>query len=201
MADWSVIVVFDRYWMMEGDKPVVVAQWYGHIDHDLLAWKAAQVAAYYNNALLVIESNTLETKDPERQVDGDQSNFILNQIKDAYDNLYERKQSEDAIIEGLPRKYGFHTNVATKPMVISTLVKVIREALYVERDERCIYEYLQYERKPNGAFGAISGKHDDLLMTRAIGLHICYHEMELPKRIIRTINTKRRNTAVGAATL
>lgn len=201
MADWSVIVVFDRYWMMEGDKPVVVAQWYGHIDHDLLAWKAAQVAAYYNNALLVIESNTLETKDPERQVDGDQSNFILNQIKDAYDNLYERKQSEDAIIEGLPRKYGFHTNVATKPMVISTLVKVIREALYVERDERCIYEYLQYERKPNGAFGAISGKHDDLLMTRAIGLHICYHEMELPKRIIRTINRKRRKTAVGAATL
>ena len=201
MADWSVIVVFDRYWMMEGDKPVVVAQWYGHIDHDLLAWKAAQVSAYYNNALLVIESNTLETKDPERQVDGDQSNFILNQIKDAYDNLYERKQSEDAIIEGLPRKYGFHTNVATKPMVISTLVKVIREALYVERDERCIYEYLQYERKPNGAFGAISGKHDDLLMTRAIGLHICYHEMELPKRIIRTINRKRRKTAVGAATL
>ena len=33
-ADWSVIVVFDRYWMMEGDKPCVVAQWYGHIDID-----------------------------------------------------------------------------------------------------------------------------------------------------------------------
>lgn len=200
-ADWSVIVVFDRYWMMEGDKPVVVAQWYGHIDHDLLAWKAAQIAAYYNNALLVIESNTLETKDQERQVDGDQSNFILNQIKDVYENLYARKQSEADIIEGLPRKYGFHTNVATKPMVISTLIKVVREQLYVERDMRCLNEYLQYERKQNGAFGAISGKHDDLLMTRAIGLHICFYEMPLPKRVNNSLRRRKRKTAVGAATM
>lgn len=200
-ADWSVIVVFDRYWMMEGDKPVVVAQWYGHIDHDMLAWKAAQIAAYYNNAYLVIESNTLETKDPDRDVDGDQSNFILNQIKGVYENLYARKQSESDILEGLPRKYGFHTNVATKPMVISTLVKVIREQLYVERDIRCIDEYLQYEKKKNGAFGAIDGAHDDLLMTRAIGLHICFFEMEPPKRIRRTMHRKIKRKAVGAATL
>lgn len=200
-ADWSVIVVFDRYWMMEGDNPVVVAQWYGHIDHDMLAWKAAQIAAYYNNAYLVIESNTLETKDPDRDVDGDQSNFILNQIKGVYENLYARKQSESDILEGLPRKYGFHTNVATKPMVISTLVKVIREQLYVERDIRCLDEYLQYEKKQNGAFGAIDGAHDDLLMTRAIGLHICFFEMEPPKRIRRTMHRKIKRKAVGAATL
>ena len=66
-ADWSVIVVFDRLNQMEGGKPVVVAQWYGHIDMDMLAWKAAQIAAFYDNALLVIESNTLETHDKERQ--------------------------------------------------------------------------------------------------------------------------------------
>lgn len=180
-ADWSVICVIDRYWMMEGDKPEVVAQWYGHIDMDLLAWKAAQIAKFYDDALLVIESNTLETKDRDRVLEGgDQSEFILNQIKDVYDNLYARKQSEADIREGLPRKYGFHTNVATKPMVISVLVQVIREQLYVEHDERCLDEYLTYERKQNGAYGAIIGKHDDLLMTRAIGLHICFNEMEPP---------------------
>ena len=168
-ADWSVIVVFDRLFMNDGGKPTVVAQWYGHIDIDLLAWKAAQIAAFYDNSMLVIESNTLETHDKERQVDGDQSQFILNQIKDVYPNLYARQQSEEAIREGLPVNYGFHTNIATKPMVISTLVKVIRESLYVERDARCLDEYLCYEKKPNGAFGAIIGKHDDLLMTRAIG--------------------------------
>lgn len=201
-ADWSVIVVFDRLYMMDGDKPVVVAQWYGHIDIDLLSWKAAQIAAYYDNALLVIESNTLETHDKERIVDGDQSQFILNQIKDVYDNLYARKQSEEDIREGAPRRYGFHTNVSTKPMIISTLVKVIRESMYVERDERCLDEYKTYERKQNGAFGAIEGKHDDLLMTRAIGLHICFFEMETPKAAKRhssIVGVQR--TAVSAATI
>lgn len=194
-ADWSVIVVFDRLSMIDGSEPPsVVAQWYGHCDIDRLAWRAAQIAAYYNNSLLVIESNTLETHDKERQVEGgDQSQYILNQISDIYPNLYARKQSEDEIREGAPRKYGFHTNVATKPMIISTLVKVIRERLYIERDKRCLDEYDTYERKPNGAYGAIVGKHDDLLMTRAIGLHICYREMEMPEFVPITNRTLRKD--------
>lgn len=200
-ADWSVIVVFDRLFMMDGDKPSVVAQWYGHIDMDRLAWKAAQIAAYYDNALLVIESNTLETHDPERQVDGDQSHYILNQIKNVYDNLYARRQSEEEIREGAPRKYGFHTNTATKPLIISTLVKVVRDHLYTERDERCLDEFLTYERKQNGAYGAIVGRHDDLLMTRAIGLHICFREMELPKIVTRNQLYVKKRKAVSAATI
>ncbi len=179
-ADWSVVVVFDRFAMLDGGKPCVVAQWYGHIDIDLLAWKAAQIAAFYDNSLLVIESNTLETHDRERDVDGDQSHYVLNQIKDVYSNLYARRQSEEDIRQGIPRKYGFHTNVATKPMIISNLIKVVREAMYVERDQRCLNEMLVYEKKQNGSFGAVQGEHDDLVMTRAIGLHICFNEMELP---------------------
>lgn len=201
-ADWSVIVVFDRLFMADGGKPVVVAQWYGHCDIDLLAWKAAQIAAFYDNSLLVIESNTLETHDKERDVDGDQSQFILNQIKHIYPNLYARKQSEEDILAGLPTKYGFHTNVATKPMVISTLVKAIRENAYIERDRRCLDEYLVYEKKPNGAFGAVVGKHDDLLMTRAIGLHVCFYEMELPKFVKREQRlVMKKKKAVSAATI
>lgn len=201
-ADFSVILVLDRLFQADGGKPVVVAQWYGHTDIDLLAWKAAQIAAFYDNSLLVIESNTLETHDRERHVEGDQSQFILNQIKDVYPNLYARKQSEEDIREGLPKKYGFHTNVATKPMIISTLVKVVRESLYTERDERCLDEYLCYERKPNGAYGAIQGKHDDLLMTRAIGLHICLFEMDVPKFVPRITGYKpKRQRAVSAATI
>lgn len=201
-ADYSVILVIDRLFMADGGKPTVVAQWYGHIDIDLLAWKSAQIAAFYDNSLLVIESNTLETHDRERQVDGDQSSFILNQIKDVYPNLYARKQSEDDIKQGLPKKYGFHTNISTKPMIISSLIKIIRESLYTERDEKCLAEYLCYEKKPNGAFGAIIGKHDDLLMTRAIGLHICFFEMDTPKIVKREgrfITTKKK--IISAATI
>lgn len=201
-ADYSAIVVLDRLNQMDGGKPTVVAQWYGHIDMDRLAWKAAQIAAFYDNSKLVIESNTLETHDKERQVDGDQSSYILNQIKDIYLNLYERAQSDEEIRDQAPKKYGFHTNVATKPKIISTLVKVVRDGLYVERDSRCLDEYMTYEKKKNGGWGAISGKHDDLLMTRAIALHICFYEMDIPKIIQRFHNkTKRKRKAVSEATI
>ena len=197
-ADWSVVCVIDRYWMLQGDKPVICAQWYGHTDIDLLAWKAVQIAHYYDDALLVIESNTLETHDDTRWIEGgDQSAYILHEIKEVYPNLYARRQSAEDIRERRPAKYGFHTNIKTKPEIISTLVEVVRERLYVERDERCLDEYDTYVRRPNGSYGAVEGKHDDLLMTRAIGLHICFHEMPMPKWI-PVIRQKRKPHIQGS---
>jgi hypothetical protein len=187
--------------MIDGDKPSVVAQWYGHIDMHVLAWKSAQITAYYDNALLVIESNTLETHDRDRNVEGDQSGYILNQIKDVYSNLYARKQKEEEIIEHAPLKYGFHTNVNTKPMIISNLIEIVSEGLYIERDKRCLDEYLTYEKKQNGSYGAITGKHDDLLMTRAIGLHICFNEMELPKIIKQQPTSINKKKIISVATI
>lgn len=201
-ADWSVIVVFDRFDMIDGGKPCVVAQWYGHIDIDLLAWKAAQIAAFYDNSLLVIESNTLETHDKFHDVDGDQSAYILSQIKSVYPNLYAREQSGEDIRNHAPVKYGFHTNTLTKPIIISNLVKVVREGLYIERDRRCLNEMLTYEKKQNGAYGAVVGEHDDLLMTRAIGLHICLNKMELPRIVkLNSLHTGLANRPVSAATI
>lgn len=181
-ADWSVIAVFDRGPMAYGGKPEIVAQWRGHTDFDLLGWNAARIALYYGNALLVVESNTLETHDRERSVDGDQSYYLLHQIRQVYDNLYTRRQTPDEIRSGAPLKYGFHTNVATKPLIITNLVRCVRDGLYVERDEACLEEYLVYERRQNGSYGALSGHHDDLLMTRAIGLYICFHGMPFPTK-------------------
>lgn len=183
-ADWSVITVFDRAGMLEGEGPEVVAQWRGHTDFDILAWKAARVAKYYEESLLVVESNTLETHDRDRNVEGDQSNYLLHQLRQVYDNLYARKRKPEDIRQGKPVKYGFHTNMATKPLIIANLVKVVREGLYVERDSMCLDEYLTYEMRQDGSYGALSGKHDDLLMTRAIGLYVCFNEMDPPKRVL-----------------
>ena len=58
-----MISVLDR--MGESGMPEVVAQWRGHIDHDLLAWKSATIGAWYDDALLVIESNTLDSHNTE----------------------------------------------------------------------------------------------------------------------------------------
>ncbi len=191
-ADFSVVLVLDRLEMADnGGRPIVAAQWYGHTDIDLLAWKAAQIAAFYDNALLVIESNTLDSRDPNRHVEGgDQSLYLFNQLAAVYPNLYARRQSDEEIRQGIPRRYGFNTNAATKPMIISHLIRCVRERLYFERDERALDELLVYEKRPNGSYAASVGHHDDLLMARAIGLHICHNEMPLPQ--IVPVNSRDR---------
>ena len=175
-ADFADILVLDRMYMVECLPPVVVAEWHGHIDMDKLAWKAAQVAAYYNNALLVIESNTLETNNTKGEAE-----YILKLIADVYENIYTRKQSAEDIKQGLPRKYGFHTNPVTKKEVIYELKVAIRERLYIEREEEALNEYLTYVETDKGGFEAMEGYHDDRLMTRAIALYISTREMEVPR--------------------
>ncbi len=174
-ADYSVIAVFDRIGMMHNDSVELVAQWYGHIDHDLLAWKAAQIATYYDNALLVIESNTLETS-----CDDTRSNYILNTIADHYRNLYARQVTSDEIRETAPTRWGFHMNRSTKNLLINTMINALRNNHYIERDEKACHEFDVFERKPNGSFGAQDGEHDDILITRCIGYYIATQEPLIP---------------------
>lgn len=198
-ADFADILVIDRLFMMDGEPPVVAAEWHGHIDMDKLAWKAMQVAAYYNNALLVIESNTLETNNTKGEAE-----YILTLIHEVYGRqLYARKQSAEDIRQGLPKKYGYHTNPLTKKVVIYNLKVVIRERLYIEREEACLDEYLTYVETENNVFEAMEGYHDDRLMTRAIGMQVCYHEMELPRIVkrVNNINASLVQRPVSAATI
>lgn len=174
-ADYGVIKVIDRYWMMKGGKPTVVAMFYGHIDKDITIWIAAQIAKYYNDALLVIESNTYDSAETKE----DDTEFIFDIIAEHYDALYARETPADKIVEGAPIKYGFHTNRNTKPMIIAKYAAIIREKGYIERDEETLNEARVFENKPDGTTGAKAKKHDDRLMATMIGLHICY-EMPLP---------------------
>lgn len=170
-ADYSDILVLDRMWMAEGGVPEVVAEWHGHIDMDLLAWKAAQIATFYQDALLVIESNTLETN----KVQGD-SDYILEELRQHYPNIYRRRQTGNL---------GFHTNIATKKAGIIELNKHLRELdQYIERNSLACDEFDTYEESTPGQYNAVEGCHDDRVMTRVIGMWICYKELEnaLPRR-------------------
>ena len=180
-ADYADILVIDRLPMIDGEPPVTAAEWHGHIEMDRLAWKATQIAAYYNNALLVIESNTLETNNTKGEAE-----YILTLIADVYGKqLYARKQSAEDIKQRLPKKYGFHTNMVTKKLIIYNLQEVVRQHLYVERERECLNEYLTYIETEKGGYEAMEGYHDDRLMTRAIGLYICINEMDMPRIIKR----------------
>lgn len=154
-SDWSVVAVLD----LDGDGgPEVVAQWRGHLDHDILAWHAARIGLFYNSALLVFEANTLETE----LIEGDPAEFILNQLAWHYPNLYRRAG-------GAP---GFHTNRATKTAAVATLMAALRDGSYTERSHSAADELAIYQTTPAGGFSAPPGKHDDMVMARAIALHV-----------------------------
>lgn len=167
-SDFSVIAVIDRHITDNPEQselpvPEVVAQWRGHIDHDRLAWKAAQIARWYHNAHLVIESNTLET-------DGTNigGTYILDIIANHYPNLYRRKRSANRSSDA----YGFHTNTSTKPLAVYELIRQVRDGLYIEHDMCAVDEMSWFEMKSANTFGAIAGQHDDIVMTRAIAFHV-----------------------------
>lgn len=180
-SDWSVVRVFDRYPMMTGGRMRVVANMRYHTDHDLLAYDAMRLAAWYCDALLVIESNTMESRDPNRQVDGGQSLYVLDVIGGIYPNLYERRSSPEEVGEGVKRRWGFNTNVSTKPMVIGHMLTCVRDRSWVERDMRLCDEMAIYEERDN-KFNALpgAGNHDDMVMATAIGLWVGMNDMPLP---------------------
>lgn len=187
-ADYSVISVIDRYPMMLGGVEECIGTYRFHLDQDLTVWRAVQVAEFFSHALLVIESNSLNKKGQE----GDHSLTILDEIKDHYDNLFSRTDAT-RINEGEPIKYGFHTNTASKTDLVTQMTRRLREELYIERDKRALDEVTWYELKPDGSYGAIDGKHDDIYMSRAIALKAS-QLIDLPVEIQ---NTKPHQTDGG----
>jgi len=177
-ADWGCITVIDRYWRMYGGKPEVVAEWRGHEDRDIAVWVAVQIAIYYNNALLIVESNTFDSTYSKESG----TEFVFETIASCYSNLYSRTEP-DKVKENLAVRYGFHMNRNTKPAIMANYIAVLREGAYIEHSHRTLDQARVYERKEDGTYGAKDGYHDDDLMTRMIGLHVDYHELPLPETI------------------
>lgn len=157
-ADWSVIAVFD---VRNPGRMKLVAQWRGHVDHDILGLIALALGRRYHTALLVVESNTLES----------QSLGVMERIVALkYRNLYQRS-CLDSAGRAMEYRYGFHTNVATKTAAIADLMAMLRDGLLTERSAAAVEELAAYARRPNGSMGAPDGMHDDLVITRAIAAY------------------------------
>lgn len=197
-SDFSSVRVIDRLMLMpefglEG-KLNVVAEMHYHTDDDLLAYDAMRLAAWYNNALLVIESNTLETRDKNRDTGIDGFEYIMDIVAGIYGatNLYARKTKEEDIDGHTIRKWGFHTNASTKPKIINFMKECLRDSLWDEPSKICCQEmavYCEEDKK----LTAPHGKHDDVLMSTAIGLWVAWKEMAEPQ----WIKTDYSDTAVS----
>ena len=213
-SDWSVITVLDRADMMSEDGvldedcgPTVVAEWVGHTDADLLAIKCAQISKYYDNGLVIVENNTAYSK--LNDVDSDDvTELFFPILLPLCDNVYAHNRSElDKSGNHAEVKYGFNTNKSTKVSIIKYLGTCLRDGLWVERSRETLNEMTYYMKFPNGKYGAIAGKHDDRVMSRAIGLWVSRFDWDrYPVRrrkskeevatALRRLNSHGRNVSV-----
>ena len=172
-ADYSVIRVIDRYWRTEGGVDEFVATWRGHLDVDLAVWKAAQIAKAYNDARLVIERNTIDSR--FQKTDGVHTFTVFNELAPYYENLYADTDPQ-RLKEGLPTKYGFFTGSGSssnsKQAIVDNLIALMRDGGFIEHDRQMIIECDQFVYKQDGTLGAEDGKdnHDDVIMASGIGL-------------------------------
>lgn len=198
-SDPSSIRVIDRLLMMPdfglNGKPSIVAERNYHTDLDKLAFDAARLAEWYGHALLVIEANTYETHNPDRDHGIDGFEYILDILAGLYDNLYMRRTNEEDIRDKTIGKWGFHTNSSTKPKIINFLKECLRDDLWTEPSSVCCAQLASY-MEDHGKTDAQHGKHDDVVLTTAIGLWICFKELPLPtwKRTGKTTAQKPRVT-------
>lgn len=129
-----------------------------HIDEDLYAEQMYCLGKYYNDAVIGIEINY--SAYPMR----------LLERTYRYPRLYYRERSDRE--GGVRRASGFETTARTKPLIIANLVTRMREDPFPEEDPETLREMLTFTRHATGGMGAVTGKHDDLVMALAIAQYI-----------------------------
>jgi hypothetical protein len=177
-----VIAVFDRIGMLIPGGPIErAAIWYGHVDPDILAWMAVKIAVFYDNALLVIENNTIDSKlkkETENYVnEGNHFYTVLDEIAEVYDNLYMREGPPDQITGRPTFKIGWHMNKSTKYQAYDSYTIQVRDDEYIERDNGSADEAQWLQLKANGQIEAMSGQRDDKQDTTAVGTYIARTQM------------------------
>lgn len=128
------------------------------IDEDEYARQMYCLGIYYNEALIGPENNY--------------STYPTKKLKEYdYPNLYIR-ELEDNIAEKTQDKYGFITNKATRPIILSILKEVFRDNISWINDIDILREALVFIKNEKGRPEAQVGEHDDLIMGLAITYYI-----------------------------
>jgi hypothetical protein len=129
---------------------------------------------YYNDALIGIEMNfnTAPIEELER----------LN-----YPNQYYRERY-DTIVKSVQRKLGWKTDGNTRPLIIDKEIGLIRDDIGLFNDIDMLGECITFVYDKDNRPDAISGKHDDLLLSDMIANEIRSQQtFELPKEHINPI--------------
>jgi hypothetical protein len=161
-----------------------VARYRSRIDPDLVGDQVYLAALHFNHAIVVVEKT------------GGYGMAMLRRIY--FDYKYPRplvyfRRSHDSSRDREEDRLGWSTDRATKPLLVTTMTQVLREAtdpggdLDVVRDLETALEMTSFMRDERGRTGARKGRHDDLLMPLMIA-HQVAEEMQ-PKAVRRGAGT------------
>ena len=88
-----------------------------------------------------------------------------------YPNLYVRETVDD-YTHKTKHSYGFVTNKKTRPVIISALIKVVRDDITLINDKTTLEEMQTFVRNEDFRPEAEDGAHDDCVMALAIAHYI-----------------------------
>ena len=149
------------------------------MDEDLYGEQIFCLGAYYNHALIAIETNY--SRHPTR---------VLQKYE--YPNLYlrERLDRQNDTVEAV---VGFETTPKTRPIILAELVARMRDDPSIESDIGTLKEMLTFVKLESGRQEAMAGYHDDLVMSLAIAHHIASRQartwIEIKRESDRFIET------------
>lgn len=151
-SDWFVGQVLDN---ITGEQVAVLRHQY---DEDTYARQMYCLGKYYNDALEAPEANysTYPVK-------------LLDLM--GYKNLYVREVEDD--YEGkLRHAFGFRTDRLTRPVIISELIRVVRDHMELINDEDTLLEMLTFVRNDKLRPEAEAAAHDDCVLALAIAHYV-----------------------------
>lgn len=151
-SDWFIGQVLDNITGLQ------VATLRHQYDEDTYAKQMYCLGRYYNEALLAPEVNF--STYPVKMLD-----------KMGYRKLYVR-EVEDNFEGNLRHAFGFRTDRLTRPVIISELVRVLRENMHLINDEATLLEMLTFVRNDKLRPEAEEGAHDDCVMALAIAFYV-----------------------------
>lgn len=135
-----------------------VAVYHNMTDETLFARQMYCLGLHYNTALVSIEANF--------------STYPIKELSRlGYPKQYVRRR-EDNYLSDIQEAYGFKTTSITRPLIISSLVDIIREHVELINDRFTLMECLTFITNEHGRKEAMQGKHDDLVMSAGIAYYV-----------------------------
>lgn len=151
-SDWFLGQVLDN---ITGEQVCTLRHQY---DEDTYARQMFCLGMYYNEALIAPETNfsTYPVK-------------LLDLM--GYKKLYVR-EVEDEFDGKIKHAFGFRTDRLTRPVIISELIRILRDNIGTVNDEDTLLEMLTFVRNDQLRPEAEPGAHDDCVIALAIAHYV-----------------------------